>query len=136
MSDVLLPPPNAPALPASNYDAIAAWFFGPHAENSKYLQAFIDRALEKHKYFRAAMYATDPRSITEKMQSSGLFKTNMKAREAEHEAVMGLLGKNSVPFWSPRYNAHMLMDTTLASNVGCAYHHHPSGRVFTLSNVV
>ena len=82
------------------------------------------------------MCATDPRSITEKMQSSGLFKTNMKAREAEHEAVRGLLGKNSVPFWSPRYNAHMLMDTTLASNVGCAYHHHPIGRVFTLSTVV
>ena len=70
------------------------------------------------------------------MQSSGLFKTNMKAHEAEHEAVMGLLGKNLVPFWSPRYNAHMLMDTTLASNIGCTYHHHSIGRVFTLSNVV
>ena len=90
MSDVLLPPPNAPALPASNHDAIAAWFLGPHAENSKYLQAFIDRALKKHKYFRAAMYATDLRSFTGKMQSSGLFKTKMKAREAEHTAVMGL----------------------------------------------
>ena len=44
------------------------------------------------------MYPTDPRSITEKRQSSGLIKTNMKAREAEHEAVMGPLGKNSVPF--------------------------------------
>ena len=82
------------------------------------------------------MYATDPRSITEKMQSSGLFKINMNACEAEHEAVIGLLGKNSVPFWSPRYHAHMLMDTTLASNVGSAYHRHPIGRVFTLSNVV
>ena len=61
MSDVLLPQPNALALPASNHDAIAAWFLGPHAKNSKYLQAFIDRALEKHKYFKAALYATDPR---------------------------------------------------------------------------
>lgn len=52
------------------------------------------------------------------MQSHPSFVASQQRLETELNNLFSLLMQHSVPFWSPRYNAHMLMDTSIPAILG------------------
>ncbi|KAI5836928.1 pyridoxal phosphate-dependent transferase [Morchella snyderi] len=56
--------------------------------------------------------------ITREMQDSGLFEKNIVRLDEELTAISKMLSQHSVPFWSPRYNGHMLMENSMAAVIG------------------
>ncbi|KAF8427943.1 pyridoxal phosphate-dependent transferase [Tirmania nivea] len=102
----------------SRHNAIAAWFLGPKAENSTYLFEFFNRVLAAQSRARRRLYSRDEEFITAEMEDSDEFRDSMKLLDVELGTISTMLAKHSVPFWSPRYNGHMLMDTSMPALIG------------------
>ncbi|KAF3936110.1 hypothetical protein ABW20_dc0110203 [Dactylellina cionopaga] len=112
-----------PFLPPLNdeenrHPAVASWFLGPRAENFKYLATAFLRVLHGQKEARVNLYSDDPDFITAKIQANDLFKESMEFLDTQIDYLSKDLSVNSIPFWSPRYNGHMNMDTTMPSLIG------------------
>jgi hypothetical protein len=98
---------------------VGSWFLGPHAENFDVLSQLFNKVLDGQRKARQELYPEDPKFITEGMQDLDIYKTSVKAFEDNVQALSNDLATTSVPFWSPRYNGHMCMDTAMASIIGC-----------------
>ncbi|KAF6824113.1 hypothetical protein CPLU01_11042 [Colletotrichum plurivorum] len=99
---------------------VSSWFLGPRGENTDVLQHLLNEALERHRLARIEL-ANDgdqPIFITDDMKQLPVYKDSIHKLTEKSTGVSEDLARHSVPFWSPRYNAHMNMDTTLASIVG------------------
>jgi hypothetical protein len=107
------------SLQDSRHSAVGAWFFGPKAENVDYLKAKIQELLDNHHKYRQTLYPNDKAFINKDMRETGLFKEQLDRLDKELDCIGKQLRANSVPFWSPRYNAHMSMETTMPSLIGC-----------------
>src|SRR5690606_15974970 len=65
-----------------------------------------------------------PNSIKEVLNLSGLrdrpLATANRERLEKYLVLLinDLLGKSSIPFWNPKYSAHMCMDTSMPGNLG------------------
>ncbi|CAG8810667.1 7996_t:CDS:1, partial [Gigaspora margarita] len=99
-------------------NAVAAWFIGPRAENERFFKEFCQIILSKQQEGRKQYFQNDPIFITKEMQESIEFKSIMEKLKDELNSLMEALEIKTVPFWSPRYMAHMSMEPTLASNLG------------------
>ncbi|RMJ20189.1 hypothetical protein CDV36_000032 [Fusarium kuroshium] len=99
---------------------VSSWFLGPQAENMNVLQTLFGQALERQK--EARVYLVDDKDkdifITDAMKELDIYKQSIHRLENNSKTLSDKLARHSVPFWSPRYNAHMNMDTTLASVIG------------------
>jgi glutamate/tyrosine decarboxylase-like PLP-dependent enzyme len=102
---------------ASGAESLATWFLGPKAENGDLLRQLLDRAVQGQIADRRAYQPKDPAWVTEDIKQSPAYKDGVAALEA---ALAGLVRRlqGSVPFYSYRYQAHMLWDTTLPAVVG------------------
>ncbi|KAL8393901.1 hypothetical protein RB595_003599 [Gaeumannomyces hyphopodioides] len=99
---------------------VSSWFLGPRAENFDVLKNLFSQVLghQKDARVRLAEASKDPIFITKEMEDLDIYKASVeKLSENMGELSLGL-ANHSVPFWSPRYNAHMNMDTTLSSIIG------------------
>ncbi|KAF8473804.1 pyridoxal phosphate-dependent transferase [Kalaharituber pfeilii] len=112
--------PNDPRKPIneSAHSKVAAWFLGPRAENFKYLHHLFTAIAERQAHARKNVYPHDKDFITQEIQDSQTFQNEMRKVGDYTELIACLLSDHSVPFWSPRYNAHMNMDTSLPSIMG------------------
>ncbi|KAK1148911.1 hypothetical protein N8T08_007583 [Aspergillus melleus] len=110
--------PRAELVPTSRHTAVAGWFFGPKAENFSYLKERIRKLLEEQHEYRSSLYKDDPPFITESMKGSELYHLQLQRLDHELECIGKWLTKHSVPFFSPRYNAHMSMETSMPSLIG------------------
>jgi hypothetical protein len=100
-------------------NAVASWFFGPRGENSDFVHEFYNEILRQQvKVRKDDYYPDDPSFITESMKSSDEFKANMNSLRRQLSVISELLTKKTVPFWSPRYMAHMSMEASMPSNLG------------------
>ncbi|ETS84850.1 hypothetical protein PFICI_02875 [Pestalotiopsis fici W106-1] len=99
---------------------VSSWFLGPQAENLDTLQCVFKKVLERHKQTRVEL--TDDKEkylfITEDMMKLKDYQESIERLSMDSADLSDKLAKHSVPFWSPRYNAHMNMDTTLSSIIG------------------
>jgi glutamate/tyrosine decarboxylase-like PLP-dependent enzyme len=102
----------------NNNDAIGAWFLGPHAENFDVLGKIFQGLLYEQGKARAAYFPNDDDFITPSMKASTLFQKNISKLKYVIEQLAPRLAAHSVPFWNPRYNAHMNMDTTMPGMAG------------------
>ncbi|KAK1241162.1 hypothetical protein MKX08_001136 [Trichoderma sp. CBMAI-0020] len=96
---------------------VGSFFLGPHGENGDFLKDILTKVVAQHVETR---HEKDDGVffITKDMQERKSFTESMgKLNEALDKMINELSG-SSVPFWSPRYNGHMNMDTTLPSIVG------------------
>ncbi|KAA8895556.1 pyridoxal phosphate-dependent transferase [Sphaerosporella brunnea] len=94
---------------------------GPAAENSELFKRFIVQILDKHKAVRTngAGGNTSEIFISKAVKKNQEFKKSKKKLKKFLSLVNDkLLMKYSVPFWSPRYSAHMLMDTSMPAILG------------------
>ena len=100
--------PPGSEIPESRHAAVGAWFFGPRAENFSFLEEFFKYILDQHKGTRQNLFPKDQAFISTEMQETPLFKAQIDRLKVELSAITKVLDKHSVPFWSPRYNAHMV----------------------------
>lgn len=101
---------------------VSSWFLGPRAENLDVLESLFRQALKRQEETRIELADDESDKyffITEEMKELDIYKQSIHKLNKSSTDLSGKLAKHSVPFWSPRYNAHMNMDTTLASIVGC-----------------
>ncbi|KAK5994152.1 L-tyrosine decarboxylase [Cladobotryum mycophilum] len=97
---------------------VSSWFLGPRAENFPFLSEFMLHVLNDQRKARESTYPDDPDFIKEEVMETEEFLASMDGLRRNVKALSKRLAKNSIPFYSPRYNGHMLMDTTIPSIVG------------------
>ncbi|KAI1171294.1 pyridoxal phosphate-dependent transferase [Nemania sp. FL0916] len=97
---------------------VGSWFLGPRAENFGLLKDLFNYVLEEQKEARKNLYSDDPTFITAEMQATDSFKESVEGLWDNVKGLSGMLAQHSIPFWSPRYNAHMNMDTALPGIIG------------------
>jgi hypothetical protein len=101
-------------------DAVASWFFGPCAENQQFVVGLYNRIVKNHIDGRIAYKNEwkDPDFFGKEVQQSDVFKKNMERLENYIDDLFIGLNDKTVPFWSPRYMGHMVMESTMASSLG------------------
>lgn len=98
---------------------------GPQAENHEFFAGFINQILTQHKAARERYHgcsdpggADDGQFITAEMKKHPSFEASQQRLADEVNKLFELLTRHSVPFFSPRYQAHMLMDTSMPAMLG------------------
>jgi glutamate/tyrosine decarboxylase-like PLP-dependent enzyme len=97
-------------------EAIGAWFLGPVGENVEAFRSVVNRAITTHFEARRSAY-DDPAWITAQVMESEAYNRAFEILETELEHLSKEL-VDSVPFFSYRYQGHMLWDVTLPGVVG------------------
>ncbi len=132
--------PESLAVPGSLRDAhnaASAWFLGPNAENADYLKMFVETILNDLIQCRQNVFPEDKVSrsfspshgnelirlatqdfIDAKITSSLAFIASMSKLKTNLTFLSGLLPQHSVPFYSPRYMAHMVNDVSMPATLG------------------
>ena len=90
---------------------IHSWFLGPKGENEQLLKELLDSALQTHLRWRRAYHPEDPSPIAGNGQAPS---TTEHAALKRHFASLLEQLQGSVPFFSGRYNGHMLSEQTIA----------------------
>ncbi|KAL2789089.1 pyridoxal-dependent decarboxylase conserved domain protein [Aspergillus keveii] len=102
------------------HQAISSYFIGPEAENLDEFKANIATILDELEKARKAYFPQPPdkKFIPPEVKSSEEFqRLTTKFRTVIGRAAK-LMGEKSVPFWSPRYQAHMCTDLSMVSLLG------------------
>ncbi|GAB1527192.1 hypothetical protein RhiTH_010367 [Rhizoctonia solani] len=102
----------------TRHDRLGAWFLGPKAENINFLKTFLNSVADSTEHARLAYQPDDPKFIGPEMQASAVFQKEMSELDIALKQLVGALSEHSIPFWSPRYNAHMNGDTSLPGMLG------------------
>ncbi|KAH9969751.1 PLP-dependent transferase [Russula dissimulans] len=113
--------PESAATPGSLVDAhnaACAWFVGPKAENAEYLKVYVQTILNDLTRCRRNFSSEDEDFIDAKATSSPAFKKSMSILRTNLTFLSGLLPQHSVPFYSPRYMAHMVNDVSMPATLG------------------
>ncbi|GAT21294.1 group II decarboxylase [Aspergillus luchuensis] len=97
---------------------VSSWFLGPKAENVEEFKALILDIVTKHAESRRNLDNTGASFITREMIEYPSARQSIDTLREKLTEVMNNLANYSIPFWSTRYNAHMNMDTTMASTLG------------------
>ncbi|KAJ1311930.1 hypothetical protein OPQ81_010390 [Rhizoctonia solani] len=102
----------------TRHDRLGAWFLGPKAENIDFLKQFLNSVADQTERARLAYQPDDPKFIGPEMQASAVFQNEISELDLALKELVGALSEHSIPFWSPRYNAHMNGDTSLPGLLG------------------
>jgi glutamate/tyrosine decarboxylase-like PLP-dependent enzyme len=94
-----------------------AWFLGPKAENEYLLLELVVEAICSHCDFRRQFHPEDPTFITKELKKSKAY-TDAVEKLRQHASVLFNRMQQSVPFFSMRYQSHMLWDQALPAMVG------------------
>lgn len=97
--------------------SLGAWFLGPKAENERLLLELATHAIRAHAKERREYYPDDPEWITREIKRSPAYVESVGDLRAEFERLIDRL-HGSAPFYSYRYQAHMLWDVTLPGALG------------------
>ncbi|KAM5371512.1 hypothetical protein ACJA88_009499 [Fusarium oxysporum] len=97
---------------------VGSYFLGPRAENFELLSEFFTYVLNEQKDTRENLYKDDPAFITQDMIKTEEFQGSIAQLREDVKDISKKLSTNSIPFWWPRYNAHMNMDTAMPSIIG------------------
>lgn len=95
----------------------AAWFLGPKAENEALLRSLIETAISSHCDHRRKFQPNDPVAITDEEKNSDVYRGATRDLLQEATSLFERL-RRSVPFYSMRYQGHMLWDLALPAVAG------------------
>ncbi|EXJ65233.1 hypothetical protein A1O7_01574 [Cladophialophora yegresii CBS 114405] len=110
--------PPSDKLPESRHSAVGGWFFGPRAENFDFLRKAFNYILDTQQKARESTYPDDAEFITPEMKGTELYQRQIELIRTELVSISEQLASHSIPFWSPRYNAHMSMESSMPSVIG------------------
>jgi glutamate/tyrosine decarboxylase-like PLP-dependent enzyme len=94
---------------------LAAWFLGPKAENAEMEEAMILHILRDYFHWRRNYFPSDEILVTQSLRRESMV-WNDELFQQISEMLAGL--RRHFPFYSPRYNAHMIADQTIPSILG------------------
>lgn len=102
----------------NDYKNVSAWFIGPKGENGDLFKELAVHTIDEHIQYRKEHYKKDdPAYITPEMKHSAEYQEQTdNIRRVQAELLERLHG--SVPFYTPRYQAHMLWDTVIPGTIG------------------
>ncbi|KAK7754118.1 hypothetical protein SLS62_003964 [Diatrype stigma] len=110
---------KAEAIPEDvSHQRISSYFIGAQAENLSYFEENIHIILEQLKKARTSYFHEDGKFITSEVQHTEGFQASMEKLRRAVEKASSLMGKTSIPFWSPRYEAHMCSDLSMSAMLG------------------
>ncbi|KAI1750214.1 pyridoxal-dependent decarboxylase domain-containing protein [Xylaria castorea] len=101
-----------------SHQVISSYFIGPQAENLPYFKENIHIILEELERARNNYFPEDGKFIDAETQKTPAFLASMDKLKRAVRKASHILGKSSIPFWSPRYEAHMCTDMSMASLLG------------------
>jgi len=104
-------------MPLDARDALRAWFLGPRAENSGLMERLITESFRDHVFWRRNFRPEDGVAIQEVDRRQEGYEA---ANATLTQELMSLLAqlKRDVPFFSGRYQGHMVCEPTIAAQVG------------------
>lgn len=108
-----------PDISAGGIGEPAAWFMGPRAENADLFRRMIELAMHEAADYRTEYKPGDPEVITEEVKASQSYKDAVANMELSYRKLVDFLKQYSTPFFSMRYQGHMLWDNTMPAL--CAY---------------
>lgn len=129
------------AFPCDNtsHEAIASWFLGPKAENHEFMKNAFNDIVEDLCKARKAFHPEDDVRIsirwfqmmltlfqpfiTGEVQRSEAFLTSMDKLKSLLNNLSTYMSDHNIPFYSPRYGAHMTSDATLPGILGYLVRH-------------
>lgn len=97
--------------------SLAGWFLGTKGENETVFRRLMTMAVEEHIKGRQAFHPEDPEWITPDIKQSEAYRQTIAELEKQTRQLLDEL-KQSVPFYSMRYQAHMLWDITMPGAIG------------------
>ncbi|TFK20430.1 PLP-dependent transferase [Coprinopsis marcescibilis] len=100
------------------HEAVSAWFIGPQAENADLLKELFSQAVADHVAARTSYHPEDGNFITPQVKSSRVYEQTVNTLRQKSHNLSALLNEYSIPFYSPRYGAHMTFESSLPSIVG------------------
>ena len=98
-------------------EAMRGWFLGPRAENARVFEQLIVEALRDHVFWRRNHHPDDGVSIHPRDQRTAGYDEAMLRLSDELSGLLAAL-KRDVPFFSTRYQGHMVGEQTIAAQVG------------------
>ncbi|HUF66894.1 MAG TPA: pyridoxal-dependent decarboxylase [Gemmatimonadaceae bacterium] len=116
-----------PQHPDERAAALRSWFLGPHAENEQLFHELIEETVQDHFRWRKSFHPEDPPAISAAARRSPVHAASVAELRADLRELADEL-KQGVPFFSPRYKAHMIGDQTMAAQLGyfAAMLHNPN----------
>lgn len=93
------------------------WFLGPKGENADVMERFILEAFRDYIHWRRNFHPEDESIISKKGRRSMEFQESLDVMEDNFSLLLDRM-KDSFPFFSSRYLAHMLSETLIPANVG------------------
>ena len=98
-------------------EALGAWFLGPRAENADLLERLVLESLRDHVFWRRNFHPEDGFTIHEADRHRPGYDV---ATARLTEELFGLLAalKRDVPFFSGRYQGHMIGEQSIAGQIG------------------
>lgn len=106
-----------PHLEDSGTRSLEAWFLGTKAENADEFERLIVEAIRDQAFWRRNFHPGDPNHVTEQIKRQPEYLQAMDTLKESYRSLLAFL-KKSVPFFSPRYQGHMLWDMTMPSILG------------------
>ncbi|KAK4443837.1 pyridoxal phosphate-dependent transferase [Podospora aff. communis PSN243] len=106
----------------TTHQAISSYFIGPQAENLGEFRKNITTLLDELQLTRERYFSEDVTNgytfIPQAVQDSGEFKRVTAKTSTAVQQAAAMLGRHSIPFWSPRYQAHMCTDLSMPAMLG------------------
>ena len=109
-----VPDINPPQPPGN----IANWFLGTRAENGTEFKQLIAQAVDHIIDYRQSYLPGDPETITQDVKASLEYQAGMQALRDAYNQLLQHLREYGTPFFSMRYQGHILWDTTIPGMLG------------------
>lgn len=119
---------QVPDITKPGIEELSAMFLGPRAENHALLDRLISEALEHLYQYRRDYLPGDPATISASIQASSEYQQSVAQMGSAYREYVDFLKRYATPFFSLRYQGHMLWDNTLPAIAGyfAAMLHNPN----------
>ncbi|KAL9099527.1 MAG: hypothetical protein Q9163_004987 [Psora crenata] len=101
-----------------SHQKISSYFLGPKAENYEWFKKNLLEILDSQRDARLDYFPKDGKFVTEGVQASTAYRNSTRRMTNAVRQAAYLLGQHSIPFWSPRYQAHIATDLSMPAILG------------------
>jgi glutamate/tyrosine decarboxylase-like PLP-dependent enzyme len=107
---------------------ISGWFLGTKAENADVFSRLVQEAIDAVANYRRFFHPEDPSHITEEIKRSPDYLYSIQSLTDKYRRLLAILNEYATPFFSMRYQGHMLWDTSMPASLSyfAAMLHNPN----------
>jgi len=97
---------------------ISTFFLGPRAENANLFSELVGMAVDAVVDYRRYYHPEDPPHITEQIKVSPGYLEGVQVLRDKYNVLLQKLSRYTTPYFSMRYQGHMLRDNTIPGMLG------------------